>query len=121
MRRREVITLLGGAAATWPLAVHAQQPTPVVGYISTGSVESDIQSGSLPAFWKGLSEAGYFEGRNIAVKFYGAEGRFDRIPTQIDDLIRQRVTVIFVRSLPGAQAARAATTTIPVVFSIGED
>jgi putative ABC transport system substrate-binding protein len=121
IRRREFISVLGGAAA-WPIAARAQQTAiPVVGYLGTASRESDTQSGYLPAFRKGLDENGFVEGRNIAIEFRGAEGQFDRFPALVTDLIRRKVAVIFVRSLPAAQAAKKATGTIPIVFSMGED
>jgi putative ABC transport system substrate-binding protein len=118
MRRREFIAGLGSAAA-WPLTVSAQPRLPVIGFLTSGSPSAFERF--LAAFRRGLNESGYIEHRNIGIEYRWAEGRNDRLPPLAEDLVRTQVSVIFAGGPPAALAAKAAATTIPVVFSSGED
>jgi putative tryptophan/tyrosine transport system substrate-binding protein len=121
MRRRDFITLVGGAAVTWPLATRAQQPTmPVVGWLGSGLRQPTAHN--VDAFHRGLAENGYVEGRNVAIEYRWAEGEYDRLPSLAVELVARHVTVLFAGSIAGAiLAAKAATTTIPIVFASGDD
>src|SRR5215468_8991375 len=118
MRRRAFITLLGGAAAARPLAARAQQPViALVGLLSSAQLD-DRQVGAIR---QGLKDAGYIEGRNLAIKYRSADSRFDRLPTMVADLVSDPVAAIVALSPPAAVATKAATTTIPIVFAMGAD
>jgi putative ABC transport system substrate-binding protein len=118
MNRREFIALPGGAVIAWPLAARAQQPAlALIGLLSG----SQVDNRSLGAIRQGLKDAGYIEGRNLAIKYYSADGRFDQLPALATDLVADPVAAILALGPPAAQAAKAATPKIPIVFAIGAD
>ena len=122
MRRRDFITVVAGSAMTWPLAAHAQQPSmPVLGVLSA-EWPNAVTADRLRAFREGLNDTGYVEGRNVKIEYRWAEGRNDRLPALAAELVRLPVNVIVILgSTPAAIAAKAATTTVPIVFYVGPD
>src|SRR5215831_15794288 len=120
MRRREFIKAVAGSAAAWPFASHAQQSAiPVIGYLNLGSPESDTPR--LTGLRRGLNEIGYFEGRNFVIEYRWAGTQADRLPALVADLVQRRVSLIVAAGLVPTLAAKAATTSIPIVFSIAAD
>jgi putative tryptophan/tyrosine transport system substrate-binding protein len=118
--RRELLAALGGAAAAWPLAARAQQAgMPIVGFVTNRPADASVRQAA--AFRKGLNETGYVEGQNLMVEYHWLDGQYDRLPALMADLVRRRVAVIATFANASALAAKAATTTIPIVFGVGQD
>ena len=120
MRRRDFVTLLGGAPSAWPLAARAQQAMPVIGYLGPSSFERSAGR-SLLWFKRGLAETGYVEGRNVAIEYRWADDQYERLPALAAELVQRRVAVLVAAGSPTALPAKAATTVIPTVFMVGSD
>lgn len=121
MRRRDLIVLLGGTAIACPIIARPEQPMPVIGYLSVGSPETDNIPGRLRAFRRGLGEAGYVEGQNVGIEYRWAEGQYDRLPALAADLVHRGVAVIVAQNNTTALAAQGATSTLPIVCTVGGD
>ena len=120
MRRRQFIRFVGGALAAWPFASRAQQAAmPLIGYLGIRSPAADAPF--IAAFHKGLNEAGFIDGKNVAIEFRSAQNDYGRLPALAAELVQRRVNVIAATSTPAALAAKAATTTIPIIFETGSD
>jgi putative ABC transport system substrate-binding protein len=119
LKRRQFFALVGGAAAAWPLTARAQQPMPVIGYLSPGSQESDVLR--LTHFRKGLSETGYIQGRDVAIEYRWSDGLNERLPALAAELVRRRVSVIVAAGTPSALSAKRATATTPIIFLTAAD